>query len=136
MLQNKKAMNSDAIILMAKELTITYNIIMNLSFRDLGLFLAVINQKEDSLLRFVQNFDITLTMDSRLTAPGHQLTNICVDMSPIMIRVAYNDIRLIREVFDGVFGPTENAPTDDGQVKPIPPTIVMSREKVGILFLL
>ncbi|KAI8839881.1 hypothetical protein BC829DRAFT_420941 [Chytridium lagenaria] len=141
LLHNALAEDTEAIILSAKELAYTSSVISTLSVSEMGMFFCVMTKREETTLRFIQNFDLTLVLDNRLTAPGHRMTNIYVDISPIMLRVSYRDVSLIRDVFNKVTELTssddkESKKVEEGVEQPAPSTIqddiVMSREKIHV----
>ncbi|KAJ3332602.1 hypothetical protein HDU76_013706 [Blyttiomyces sp. JEL0837] len=138
LLQDAKTLDSEAIILVGKEMVISYDVITTISMRDTGMFFTVMDQRNETTLRFIQNFDLTLVMDNRQTSPGHHLTNINVDISPLMLRVSYHDISLITSVWSNVMGlfggeaPDNRTDEKDLASSPTSPKskMIMSRERV------
>ncbi|KAI8610486.1 hypothetical protein BC830DRAFT_1069804 [Chytriomyces sp. MP71] len=136
LLQDPKVRNSEAIILLGKELVVSYDLVTTLSTKDMGMFFCVMDNRIATTLRFIQNFDLTFVMDSRLSAPGHQLTAINVDISPLMLRVSFQDIRLIQDIFNKAtsLGGTRS---DEGPAKAESGIrnvsgIIMAREKIQV----
>ncbi|KAJ1549196.1 hypothetical protein HK405_008107 [Cladochytrium tenue] len=139
LLQNPKLLSTEAIILVGKEVVISYDQVLSLSVLDMGMFFCVMDRRADTTLRFIQNFDLTVAMDHRTTAPGHVMTNISVDVSPLMLRVSYHDILLISEIFNQFTSLSQSSPksaavgighaTEDDLVNPVT-RIVMSRERI------
>ena len=61
--------------------------------------------------RFLDNVDLTFSLDSRSTA-SQQLTSIEVGAKPIIFRASFHDINLIMNITNralGVYGSTANA---------------------------
>ncbi|KAJ3072035.1 hypothetical protein HDU98_004400 [Podochytrium sp. JEL0797] len=137
LLQDAKVQDSEAILLLGHELVISYDLVTTLSTKDMGMFFCVMNNRKDSTLRFIQNFDLTMVMDSRLPSPGHQLTAINIDVSPLMLRVSFRDVNLITDIFNramslGGGSANKASPAAEPEVKASRPTIVMSREKIQV----
>lgn len=53
------------------------------------------NKPKDTL-RFLDNFDLALSMDSRMSA-ARQVTSIEVDVEPLVLRVSFRDIMLVSD---------------------------------------
>ncbi|KAJ3106617.1 hypothetical protein HDU97_005982 [Phlyctochytrium planicorne] len=140
LLHNALAEDTEAIILSASEIAYSSSVISTLSISEMGMFFCVMTKREETTLRFIQNFNLTLVLDNRLTGPGHRLTNIYIDVSPLMLRVSYRDVSLITDVFNKVM---ELGKTYDIKPQPVEPEInsstilvqediVMSREKIHV----
>ncbi|ORY51917.1 hypothetical protein BCR33DRAFT_712120 [Rhizoclosmatium globosum] len=135
LLQDPKIRDSEAILLLGHELVISYDLVTTLSSKDMGMFFCVMNNRKDTTLRFIQNFDLTLVMDSRLPSPGHQLTAINVDVSPLMLRVSFRDLYLITDIFNKAVSLSGGSPDETSQApstKTPRQTIVMAREKIQV----
>ncbi|KAI9340870.1 hypothetical protein BDR26DRAFT_820276 [Obelidium mucronatum] len=135
LLQDPKVRDSEAILLLGHELVISYDLVMTLSTKDMGMFFCVMNNRKESTLRFIQNFDLTMVMDSRLPSPGHQLTAINIDISPLMLRVSFRDINLITDIFNKAMslgGGAEKDPVQATDAEKPRQKIVMSREKIQV----
>jgi vacuolar protein sorting-associated protein 13A/C len=63
------------------------------------MFFCQIDQRAETTLRFIQNFDISLTMDDGNSSPGHKFATINIDITPLMLRVSYKDMVLILDIF-------------------------------------
>ncbi|KAJ3031870.1 UNVERIFIED_CONTAM: hypothetical protein HDU68_011629 [Siphonaria sp. JEL0065] len=137
LLQDPKVRDSEAILLLGHELVICYDLVLSLSTKDMGMFFCVMNNRKESTLRFIQNFDLTMVMDSRLPSPGHQLTAINIDISPLMLRVSFRDVQLITDIFNKAMslggGPDKDARQQtEVETKSTRQKIVMSREKIQV----
>ncbi|KAJ3205144.1 hypothetical protein HDU82_005381, partial [Entophlyctis luteolus] len=134
LLQDPQNRGTEAIILLGEELVVSYDLVTSLSTKNMGMFFCVMDNRKDSTLRFIQNFDLTLVMDSRLSGPGHQLNSINVDFSPLMLRVSFHDITLITDIFNKVMSlgggkKNINSSTENIAVRP---RVIMSREKIQV----
>ncbi|KAI8844441.1 hypothetical protein BJ741DRAFT_543605 [Chytriomyces cf. hyalinus JEL632] len=132
LLQDPKVGNSEAIMLQGKELVISYDLVTTLSTKEMGMFFCVMDNRSETTLRFIQNFDLTMVMDNRLSAPGHQLTAVNIDISTLMLRVSFRDVGLITDIFNKAMslggGSAKSEPKERGSV----PGIIMAREKIQV----
>jgi vacuolar protein sorting-associated protein 13A/C len=55
--------------------------------------------KPKETIRFLDNFDITLSLDNRSDG-GHTLTNIDVNIQPLVLRVSFRDLLLIQNIIN------------------------------------
>ncbi|CAG8543869.1 1688_t:CDS:10, partial [Acaulospora colombiana] len=102
LLANPHLMDTEAIILSAEQLILTQQTIMALNVNKIGMFLCRMNKRESSQLHFIDNFNFSLTMDTQNTKPGQQLTNIAVDVGPLLLRLSYRDALLITSIVNKV----------------------------------
>jgi vacuolar protein sorting-associated protein 13A/C len=102
LLANPHLANTEAIILSAKQVVITQQQVLALTVEKIGMFLCRMDQRSETLLRFIDNFNFALTMDTRTTRPGQQLTNINVDIGPLTLRLSYRDVLLITSIVNKV----------------------------------
>ncbi|KAJ3408710.1 hypothetical protein HDV05_004781 [Chytridiales sp. JEL 0842] len=134
LLQDPKTEDCEAIVLTAKELVYSYNLVSTLSMLDVGMFFCSMDSRNDTTVRFIQNFTATVAMDNRITGPGHKLTSINIDISPLLLRVSYHDIFVINDIWNKIMelskGPANL--TDSSDVEQEINEIVMAREKVQI----
>ncbi|KAJ3088925.1 hypothetical protein HK100_007908, partial [Physocladia obscura] len=135
LLQDPKNRSSEAIMLLGHELVISHDLVTTLSTKDMGMFFCVMDNRKDTTLRFIQNFNLTVVMDSRLSGPGHQLTAINVDVSQLMLRVSFRDINLITDIFNKAISlnnESKNEPIEVSGAKNMRSGVIMSREKIQI----
>jgi len=97
-LQNSKSADTEAIILGAKQLVVAKENVITVAVESLGSFLCRMDKRKETTLRFIQNFDFGISLDSRTTSPGHLLSNIDVDIGPVTVRVSYRDVLLILDI--------------------------------------
>lgn len=88
--------DSEAIILSIKQVLMSQQGILALKVDQVGMFMCKMSKPKDTL-RFLDNLDLTLAMDSRVTA-ARQTTSIEIDIEPLVLRVSYRDIMLISSV--------------------------------------
>ncbi|KAF8938290.1 hypothetical protein BGZ58_001218 [Dissophora ornata] len=102
LLANAANSSTDAIILSAHEVVMSQQETMTLIVNRVGMFLCKMDKREDTSLRFIDNFDIALSMGTRSPTPGHQLTNITLDVRPLVLRLSYRDAMLIMDIVNKV----------------------------------
>lgn len=92
--------SSEAIVFSIQQLIISQQGILTLTVGQVGMFLCQMNERDKTALRFIETFDVVLTMDDRVAKPGHRLTNIAVDVKPLILRLSYRDVTLISDIFN------------------------------------
>ncbi|RCI04898.1 hypothetical protein CU098_003059, partial [Rhizopus stolonifer] len=104
LLANPDRINSEAIVLSAQELMITQQAKAALVVKQMGMFLCTMDTRQKSTLRFIQPFDINMSMNSNpKNALGGMLTDIVINIDPLVMRVSYRDVMLITDIFNKAF---------------------------------
>ena len=98
LLQDARVASTEAVVLMSKQLVVAQEVVLSIGVQEMGMFFCSMDKREETSLRFIQNFDVTMSMDDRMTGPGHRLTNILLDLSPLMLRISYKDAMLLMEI--------------------------------------
>ncbi|CEH13766.1 Vacuolar protein sorting-associated protein [Ceraceosorus bombacis] len=88
--------DSEAIVLSIRQILVSQQAILALKVDQFGMFMCRMDRPKDSL-RFLDNFDLTLSLDSRGSG-SRQVTSIEVDVEPLVLRVSFKDIMLISSV--------------------------------------
>ncbi|TPX42076.1 hypothetical protein SeMB42_g05292 [Synchytrium endobioticum] len=102
LLEDPARRDTEAIILKSQQLVVAHEMITTASIHDMGMFFCAMDKRDETTLRFIQNFDLTVAADSRTTGPGHYLSNVQIDVGPLMLRISYRDIRLILDIVNRV----------------------------------
>ncbi|GES89872.1 vacuolar protein sorting-associated protein vps13 [Rhizophagus clarus] len=102
LLANPHLANTEAIVLSANQIVVTQQQVLALTVEKIGMFLCRMDKRADSLIRFIDNFNFAMTMDTRTSRPGQQLTNINVDIGPLVLRLSYRDVLLITTIVNKV----------------------------------
>ncbi|KAI0639418.1 vacuolar protein sorting-associated protein 13 [Trametes polyzona] len=87
---------SQAIRLAVKQLLVSQQGVFAVSVKQVGMSLTRMGKPAESV-RFLDDVDLTLTLDSRSSA-AHQSTSIEVTALPIVFRASYRDIMLITTI--------------------------------------
>lgn len=97
LLAKPESCESEAIVLSAEQILVSQQSTMTLNISKIGLFLCAMNKRPEATIRFVDEFEITMSMESENSA-NHKITNIVIDLQALIIRVSYLDIMLISTV--------------------------------------
>ncbi|EIE88932.1 hypothetical protein RO3G_13643 [Rhizopus delemar RA 99-880] len=104
LLANPDRMDSEAVVLSAEELMITQQSKTALVVKQMGMFLCTMDMRQKSTLRFIQPFDVNLSMNSNpKNEYGGLLTDIVINIDPLVMRVSYRDVMLITDIFNKAF---------------------------------
>ncbi|KAN0063379.1 Vacuolar protein sorting-associated protein 13 [Thecaphora frezii] len=90
--------DTDAIILSIKQVLMSQQGILALKVDQFGMFMCRMNRPKETL-RLLDNFDLALSMDSRMTAAA-QTTSIEIDVEPLVLRLSYRDTIMIQSVIN------------------------------------
>ncbi|PWZ02331.1 hypothetical protein BCV70DRAFT_172197 [Testicularia cyperi] len=88
--------DTEAIVLSIKQVLMSQQGILALKVDQFGMFMCRMHRPKDTL-RLLDNFDLALSMDSRVSAT-RQLTSIEIDVEPLVLRVSLRDILMIQSV--------------------------------------
>jgi vacuolar protein sorting-associated protein 13A/C len=112
--------NTEAIVLSANQIVVTQQQVLALTVEKIGMFLCRMDKRADYSIRFIDNFNFAMTMDTRTSRPGQQLTNINVDIGPLVLRLSYRDVLLITSIVNKVseLSSQSSAPPPEKETKP------------------
>lgn len=96
LLSSPERADSEAIVLLVRQVVISKQTVLVLSVTQLGIFVWRMNAPKDRQ-RLLNNVDVSLSMDSRITASG-PITSIEVEVEPLLVRLTRSDIMLISSV--------------------------------------
>ncbi|KAL1739455.1 hypothetical protein HDZ31DRAFT_77584, partial [Schizophyllum fasciatum] len=119
-LENDSDPESQAIRLGIDQIQVSQQGILALSISKLGMSLLKMGKPSESV-RFLDEFDATLTMDSRPTT-AQQMTNLELACKPIIFRASHRDINLITTIVNkavSLYSATQAAPSTDDQEKQV-----------------
>ncbi|KAF9453814.1 vacuolar protein sorting-associated protein 13 [Macrolepiota fuliginosa MF-IS2] len=100
-LENDQDSNTQAIRLVIQQILISQQGITALKIDQLGMSLVQMGERTETV-KFLDEFDLTLSSDSRSTA-SQQTMNLELTAKPIVIRASYRDINLITSTFNKAF---------------------------------
>ncbi|KAI9867788.1 MAG: hypothetical protein M1813_007610 [Trichoglossum hirsutum] len=94
LIANPTSTSSEAIVLSTKQILLSQQHALALQVTKVGMFLCRMDHFETSRLRILDDFGLNLSMDSRSQGPRASLTNINIDIEPLVLRLSLRDILL------------------------------------------
>ncbi|KAI9780763.1 MAG: hypothetical protein M1839_006551 [Geoglossum umbratile] len=94
LIANPTIMSSEAILLSTKQVLLSQQHALALQITKVGMFLCRMDHFETSRLRILDDFGLNLSMDSRSQGPKALLTNVNIDIEPLVLRLSLRDILL------------------------------------------
>jgi len=94
LIANPLSASSEAIVLGTKQVLLSQQHALTFQVSEVGMFLCRMDRFEDSRLRIIDDFSIQMSMDS--SQPS--LTNIHVDVEPLILRMSLRDILLVLQI--------------------------------------
>ena len=98
LIANPTISNSEAIVLGTKQLLVSQQNASTLQVTKVGIFLCRMDKFETSRLRILDDFSVTMSMDSRSQGKNSSLTSISVDVEPLVLRLSLRDILLALQI--------------------------------------
>ncbi|KAI8644804.1 hypothetical protein BD408DRAFT_104972 [Parasitella parasitica] len=104
LLANPDHANSEAVVLSTKELLITQQTKTALVIKQMGMFLCRMDMRKKSTLRFIQPFDVNLSMNGNpKNDQGGLLTDLVMNIDPLVLRLSYRDAMLVTDIFNKAY---------------------------------
>ncbi|KAI0018263.1 vacuolar protein sorting-associated protein 13 [Xylariomycetidae sp. FL0641] len=94
LIANPLSASSEAIVLGTKQVLLSQQHALTFQVSQIGMFLCRMDRFDDSRLRILDDFSIQISMDS--SQP--RLTNIHVDIEPLILRLSLRDILLVLQI--------------------------------------
>ena len=125
LLANPHLASTEAIVLSANQLVITQQQVMTFTVEKIGMFLCRMDKRAETHLRFIDNFNFAMTVDTRTSKPGLQLTNIDVNIGFLTLRLSYRDVLLIKSIVNKVseLSSQPSNPPPEKEHKPEPSSV-------------
>ena len=121
LIANPTIANSEAIVLGTKQVLVSQQNASTLQISKVGMFLCRMDRFDTSRLRILDDFSVTMSMDSRSKGKQDTLTSVSIDIEPLVLRLSLRDILLAlqivnkaSEISSNVGGP-EKAPKQEPQ---------------------
>ena len=99
LIANPAIRSSEAIVLGTKQVLVAKQNATTLQADKIGMFLCRMDKFDTSRLRILDDFSITSSLDMRDQGKGSSLTNITVDIEPLVLRLSLRDILLAMQIF-------------------------------------
>ena len=98
LIANPTISNSEAIVLGTKQILVSQQNASTLQITKVGMFLCRMDKFETSRLRILDDFSVTMSMDSRSQGKKSSLTSISIDIEPLVLRLSLRDILLALQI--------------------------------------
>ncbi|CAO3651068.1 unnamed protein product [Cunninghamella blakesleeana] len=107
LLANPDAMDTEAVVLSAETIMLSQQSVMALVVKQMGMFLCHMNSRSTSTLRFIQPFDISISMNnnqlSDISDNIDMVKELEMDVDALILRLSYRDAMLVTEIFNKAF---------------------------------
>jgi len=98
LIANPTISNSEAIVLGTKQVLVSQQNASTLQITKVGMFLCRMDKFDTTRLRILDDFSITMSMDSRSQGKKSSLTSISVEIEPLVLRLSLRDILLALQI--------------------------------------
>ena len=111
---NPASANSEAIVLGLKQAVVAKQHATTLQAEKIGIFLCRMDRFESNHLRILDDFSITTSLDIRgQQGEESSMTNIHVDIEPLVLRLSLRDILLVMQIFQRAAEMSRSVVEDD-----------------------
>ncbi|KAI1324409.1 vacuolar protein sorting-associated protein 13 [Xylariaceae sp. FL0255] len=111
LIANPQSSSSEAIVLGTKQVLLSQQHALTFQVSQVGMFLCRMDKFDESRLRVLDDFSIQLSMDSS----RKDLTNIHVDIEPLVLRLSLRDILLVLQIISKASELSEDENAEDDQ---------------------
>jgi len=94
LIANPLSTSSEAIVLGTKQILMSQQHALTLQVSEMGMFLCRMDHFEDTRLRILDDFSLSMSMDSSQS----QLSSIHIDIEPLVLRLSLRDILLALQI--------------------------------------
>ena len=123
LIANPTISNSEAIVLGTKQVLMSQQNASTLQITKVSMFLCRMDKFETSRLRILDDFSITMSMDSRSQDKKSSLTSISIDIEPLVLRLSLRDILLALQIVNKASEMTSDISVVDASPNPQPDKI-------------
>jgi vacuolar protein sorting-associated protein 13A/C len=119
LLANPALPNSEAIILSAEQILVSQQALMTVNVSKIGMFLCIMEKKSEATIRFIEDFEISMSMESH-TSANNNITSIVIDITALILKLSYLDIMVISKVVNRaleLLGQSNSAPPPESKVE-------------------
>ena len=139
LIANPAISNSEAIVLGTKQVLVSQQNASTLQVTKVGMFLCRMDKFDSSRLRILDDFSITMSMDSRSKGKQSSLMSISIDVEPLVLRLSLRDILLAiqivnkaSEMTNNISGPDKATDNEPAKIKQITGTSATSTRRKSI----
>ena len=117
-IQEPENPKTDAVILTSKHLVIVQDIVLSVSFHDLGMSFCVMDKRKDTELRFLDDCSVLYTLDDRMLPDASFVYHISVETTKLLFRVSKRDTILLNDLVNRITS-SGNTPPSSPQAGPV-----------------
>lgn len=104
LLADPDAVDSEAVVLSTEKIMISHQSVMALAVKKMGMFLCRMDSRDTSTLRFIQPFDISISMNNNDLSEGEGgVIELEVDVDALVLRLSYRDAMLVTSIFNKAY---------------------------------
>ncbi|KAF2460623.1 hypothetical protein BDY21DRAFT_279898 [Lineolata rhizophorae] len=135
LIANPAITSSEAIVLGTKQVLVSKQHAMTLQVDKVGMFLCRMDQFDTTRLRILDDFSIQASVDMRSQGNETSMTNIDVDIEPLVLRLSLRDILLAMQIMSrasemsGGTGSKNVQDTDPKKIKDAKSTAASTKRK-------
>ena len=118
LLANPSLASSEAIVLGMRQAIVTQQHALTLQVEKVGMFLCRMDRFDTSRLRILDDFSIATSHDVRAQDGKSSMTNIQVDIEPLVLRLSLRDVQMITAIASKVTSASESKPAQQGSDEP------------------
>lgn len=118
LLANPAIASSEAVVLGLKQVIMTRQHATTLQVEKIGMFLCRMDRFDTSRLRILDDFSIATSLDIRSQTADSSMTNIQVDIEPLVLRLSLRDILLAMQIFSRASSMTSGSEQKDSDDEP------------------
>ncbi|CAO3587114.1 unnamed protein product [Absidia cylindrospora] len=108
LLADPDTVDSEAVVLSTEKIMISHQSVMALAVKKMGMFLCRMDSRDTSTLRFIQPFDISISMNNNSLSNNvyeedSGLIELEVDVEALVLRLSYRDAMLVTSIFNKAY---------------------------------
>ncbi|GMM27898.1 membrane morphogenesis protein [Martiniozyma asiatica (nom. inval.)] len=100
LLANSERQDSEAIVFRIGEVSLLHTDIIDFQVDGVGMFLCKMNAQDTSKMRLLDDFNLSLNIDSSGCNENTFITTINAEIQPLLLRLSLRDIKLALEIFN------------------------------------
>jgi len=118
LIANPGSTASEAIVLGTKQVLVAQQHALTLEVTKVGMFLCRMDKFDTTRLRILDDFGLKVSMESRAVGTGQNITNIGMDIEPLVLRVSLRDIMLAMQIINKASELSDKPDTSDNDAPP------------------
>lgn len=95
---NSSRADTDAIVLRAKQVLLVQQTVLMLTVDKVGMYMTKMNELDTKRLRVLDDFSLSLSVDSRTGKSVQSIQIIEMDVEPLVLRLSLRDIMLVMQI--------------------------------------